>query len=100
MTFSISSNKKAQQNQELIMDSGISTTMRARKVIYDDYTHAFYVESRVEALERQCATRAKHTDVLNKSHDAHLRDQKKQVSLDSLSCYCVLTTIDNDLKKI
>ena len=61
------------------MDSGISTTMRARKVIYDDYTNTFYVESRVEALERQVATRAKLTDVLNRSHDTKLRNHKKQV---------------------
>nr|KAG5704326.1 hypothetical protein BaRGS_012635 [Batillaria attramentaria] len=53
--------------------------MRARKVIYDDYTNGFYVETRVEALERQVATRAKLTDVLNRSHDTKLRNQKKQV---------------------
>ena len=61
------------------MDRGISTTMRARKVIYDDYTNTFYVETRVEALERQVATRAKLTDVLNRSHDTKLRNHKKQV---------------------
>lgn len=61
------------------MDSGVSTTMRARKVIYDDYTNAFYVESRVEALERQVATRAKLTDVLNRSQDTRLKDQTKRV---------------------
>jgi hypothetical protein len=54
--------------------------MRARKVIYDDYTKAFYVETRVEALERQVATRAKLADVLNRSHDARLKDTTKRVS--------------------
>ncbi|KAK7101597.1 uncharacterized protein [Littorina saxatilis] len=61
------------------MDRAVSTTMRTRKVIYDDYTHAFYVETRVEALERQVATRAKLTDVLNRSHETRLRNHKKQV---------------------
>lgn len=57
-----------------------STTMRARKVFYDDHNHAFYVESRVEALERQVATRAKLTNVLNRSHDSRLSYLKKKVS--------------------
>ncbi|RUS73734.1 hypothetical protein EGW08_018495, partial [Elysia chlorotica] len=45
---------------------------------------AFYVETRVEALERQVATRAKMTDVLNRSQDSKLRTQKKrdQAALD------------------
>ncbi|XP_025107800.1 uncharacterized protein LOC112572373 [Pomacea canaliculata] len=57
-----------------------STTMRARKVFYDDHNHAFYVESRVEALERQVATRAKLTNVLNRSHDSRLSYLKKKVN--------------------
>ncbi|GFR86128.1 hypothetical protein ElyMa_004191700 [Elysia marginata] len=49
-----------------------------RKIPASNYTRAFYVETRVEALERQVATRAKMTDVLNRSQDSKLKTQKKR----------------------
>lgn len=57
----------------------ISTTMRSRKVCYDDYTNGFYVESRLETLKRQIETRGGLTDVLNKGQDARCDFRKRQV---------------------
>ncbi|KAK6175443.1 hypothetical protein SNE40_013906 [Patella caerulea] len=61
------------------MNTDVSTTMRARRVVYDDYTKGFYVESRVEALHRQVDTRAKLTNVLNRSQDCKLNYSKGKV---------------------
>ncbi|CAL1539520.1 unnamed protein product [Lymnaea stagnalis] len=55
-----------------------STTMRARKVTYDEYTGIFYVESRLEALERQVLCHAKMAEVLNRSQESKLRFITKQ----------------------
>ncbi|XP_067683738.1 uncharacterized protein [Haliotis asinina] len=56
----------------------ISTTMRSRKVCFDDYTNAFFVESRLETLKRQIETRSGLTDVLNKSQEARCDFKKRQ----------------------
>jgi hypothetical protein len=54
-------------------------TTKKRKVHYDTYTRGFYMETRVEALQRQVEYRGKMTGVRNKSEDARLSLAKKQV---------------------
>ncbi|ESO99127.1 hypothetical protein LOTGIDRAFT_173922 [Lottia gigantea] len=61
------------------MSSDISTTMRARRVVFDDFNKAFSVESRVEALQRQVETRSKLTNVLNRSQECKLDYSKGKV---------------------
>ena len=61
------------------MTFGNDSTTRKRKVIYDDYTNGFYLESRAEALQRQVEYRTKATDVLNRSADARLNFERRQV---------------------
>ncbi|XP_076469547.1 uncharacterized protein LOC143299913 [Babylonia areolata] len=69
------------------------TASSMRKVVYDDYTNRFYVEGRLEALERQVATRAQQTYVLNRSHDTRLLWSKKQVEAEHI-IFCKRSTRD------
>ena len=61
------------------MAKEVSTTMRSRRVMYDDYTDGFYVETRVEALQRQSENRASETEVLNKSQEARFEVAQRQI---------------------
>ena len=58
---------------------GLSPTMLSRRVGFDDYHCRFWVESRVEALQRQCATRLPDVQVLNKYHDKRYELLEKQL---------------------
>ncbi|XP_041350131.1 uncharacterized protein LOC121369242 [Gigantopelta aegis] len=66
---------------------GLTTTMRSRKVCYDDYNSKFWVESRLEALERQCAARMPDIAVLNKYQDNRYSVMERQLEAERRRFY-------------
>ncbi|KAK0064162.1 hypothetical protein Bpfe_006347 [Biomphalaria pfeifferi] len=58
--------------------------MKARKVNYDEFSGAFTIETRLEALRRQVLTHAQLVNVLNRSQEAKLRftSKKNQQAID------------------